>query len=92
MTNWTARDLDPPLTSLGAGNYTTQIYARADDAAQYPNNVSTQEKVVDRAGHLKVHLAPGGRLAVRSFRLRNIDGVAKKQRRRLRSGKRFRLI
>lgn len=65
MTNWTPRDLDLALTFLGSGKYTAEIYADADDAAQYPKNVSIQKKVVDRNGHLKVHLAPGGGLAVR---------------------------
>ena len=65
MTNWTPRDLDLPLGFLGPGKYTAEVYADAEDAARYPKDVSIQKKVVDRAGHLRVHLAPGGGLAVR---------------------------
>ncbi len=65
MTNWTPRDLDLTLTFLGSGRYNAEIYADAEDAAQYPKSVSIQKKVVDRASHLRVHMAPGGGLAVR---------------------------
>jgi len=65
MTNWTARKLDIPLTFLGDGKYTAEIYADADDAAQYPKNASIQKKSVDRNMHLEADLAPGGGYAVR---------------------------
>jgi len=65
MTNWTARELDIPLTFLGEGEYTAEIYADSDDAAQYPKNVSIQKKSVHRGMHLKATLAPGGGYAVR---------------------------
>lgn len=65
MTNWTARKLDIPLTFLGDGKYTAEIYADADDAAQYPKNASIQKKSVDRNMHLEAALAPGGGYAVR---------------------------
>ncbi|HTU47882.1 MAG TPA: glycoside hydrolase family 97 protein [Bryobacteraceae bacterium] len=65
MTNWTARKLDIPLTFLGDGKYTAEIYADADDAAQYPKNASIQKKSVDRNMHLEAPLAPGGGYAVR---------------------------
>ena len=65
MTNWTGRQLEIPLTFLGSGQYTAEIYADADDAAKYPKNVSIQKKSVDRGARLKANLAPGGGYAVR---------------------------
>jgi alpha-glucosidase len=65
MTNWSARELDIPLTFLGSGSYTAEIYADAEDAAQYPKNLSIRRQTVNRAMHLKAQLAPGGGYAVR---------------------------
>src|SRR5262249_9731614 len=52
MTNWTPREFDLPLTFLGAGHYTAEIYADATDADKYPKNVSVQKKTVDNKAHL----------------------------------------
>jgi alpha-glucosidase len=65
MTNWNSRELDLPLSFLGSGRYTAEIYADAPDAAQYPKSVSIQKKTVDRNSHLDIKLAPGGGYAVR---------------------------
>jgi alpha-glucosidase len=65
MTNWTGRDLDLPLTFLGPGRYTAEIYADADDANQYPKGVRVYKQVVDRTKHLHAKLAEGGGYAVR---------------------------
>ncbi|HUK15281.1 MAG TPA: glycoside hydrolase family 97 protein [Bryobacteraceae bacterium] len=65
MTNWNPRDLDIPLSFLGPGRYRAEIYADAEDADRLPKNVSIVKQTVDRAGHLKAHLAPGGGYAVR---------------------------
>ena len=65
MTGWTSRELDLPLSFLGAGKWTAEIYADADDADRYPKNVSIQKKTVDAGTHLKAKLAPGGGYAVR---------------------------
>ncbi len=65
MTNWSPRELDIPLSFLGAGRYTAEIYADAPDAGQYPKSVTIQKKTVDRASHLKLQLAAGGGYAVR---------------------------
>jgi alpha-glucosidase len=65
ITNWTPREFDVPLSFLGAGKWTAEIYADADDAAQYPKGVSIQKKTVDASTHLKAKLAPGGGYAVR---------------------------
>jgi alpha-glucosidase len=71
MTNWTARDLDLPLSFLGPGRYTAEIYADASDAAQYPKSVSIQKKIVDRNARLAIKLSPGGGYAVRFVPLPN---------------------
>jgi alpha-glucosidase len=65
MTNWTPRDLDLPLSFLGEGRYTAEIYADAPDAAQYPKSMTILKKTVDRNSHLAAKLAPGGGYAVR---------------------------
>jgi alpha-glucosidase len=65
MTNWQARDLDLPLSFLGAGRYRAEIYADASDADRLPRNTSIVKQTVDRSMHLKPHLAPGGGYAVR---------------------------
>jgi alpha-glucosidase len=65
MTNWSSRQLDIPLTFLGSGRYTAEIYADSPDADRFPKNVSIQRQPVDRTGHLKPQLAPGGGYAVR---------------------------
>ncbi len=65
MTDWTAREIEIPLTFLGPGRYVAQIYADADDAAQYPKNVSVRKENVNATMSLKAKLAPGGGFAVR---------------------------
>jgi alpha-glucosidase len=65
MTNWDGRTLDLALTFLGPGTYEAEIYADADDAAQYPKGVSIQKKTVNAGMHLTATLAPGGGYAVR---------------------------
>ncbi len=65
MSDWTPRELEVPLSFLGPGRYTAEIYADEADAAQYPKGVSVQKKTVDRAGQLTIKLAPGGGYAVR---------------------------
>ena len=65
MTDWTARDLDLPLSFLGPGKYRAEIYADATDAGKYPTNTSIRKQTVDHTMHLKMQLAPGGGYAVR---------------------------
>jgi len=65
MTDWAPREFDIPLTFLGSGRYTAEIYADATDADKYPKNVSIQKKVVDNKAHLTIKMAPGGGYAVR---------------------------
>ncbi len=65
LTSWTPREVEIPLSFLGAGKYTAEIYADADDADRYPKNVSARKETVDRTMRLKAAMAPGGGYAVR---------------------------
>jgi alpha-glucosidase len=65
MTNWDVRSLDLPLTFLGNGSYTAEIYQDAEDANQAPTRVSIVKQKVNRSTHLKAQLASGGGYAVR---------------------------
>jgi alpha-glucosidase len=65
MTSWQALDLFVPLRFLGPGQYVAEIYADADDAAQYPKNVSIRKENVDATTNLEIKMAPGGGYAVR---------------------------
>jgi alpha-glucosidase len=65
MTNWTARGLEIPLTFLGSGRYTAEIYQDAEDAGTYPKNIRVLKETVDRSTRLKAPLASGGGYAVR---------------------------
>ncbi|MDQ2841859.1 MAG: glycoside hydrolase family 97 C-terminal domain-containing protein [Acidobacteriota bacterium] len=65
MTNWNSRELELPLTFLGPGRYTAEIYADAPNAAQYPKSICATKKPVDRNSRLSIKLAPGGGYAVR---------------------------
>lgn len=65
MTNWSPRDMAIPLAFLRSGRYTAEIYADAEDAAEYPKNVGVRRQSVDRDMHLNTKLAPGGGYAVR---------------------------
>ena len=65
VTNWTARDLRVPLTFLGNGRYTAEIYEDAADAAQIPKHVSILRRDVERNDTLTLPLATGGGCAIR---------------------------
>ncbi len=65
MSNWTPREFELPLSFLGTGRYTAEIYADGSEAANYPKNVSIQKRPVDRNGHITIKMAPGGGYAVR---------------------------
>jgi alpha-glucosidase len=65
MTSWTPREMEVPLTFLGSGRYTAEIYADAPDASQYPKSVSVRKQTVDSGTKLAVKMAGGGGFAVR---------------------------
>jgi alpha-glucosidase len=65
ITNWTPRTLDVPLSFLGTGAYTAEIYADGGDAASEPKHVDIRRQQVTRTQSLTLHLAPGGGCAIR---------------------------
>ena len=65
MTDWSPRELDIPLSFLGEGEFTAEIYADAADAERNPKNVVVTKKQVNRGTVLKVKLAAGGGNAIR---------------------------
>jgi alpha-glucosidase len=65
MTNWSPRELDVPLSFLGAGKYKAEIYEDAADADKNPKNVRVHEETVDRSTNLKIKMVTAGGFAVR---------------------------
>lgn len=65
ISDWDAREIDVPLTFLGAGSFSADIYTDAPDAATQPKNSVREQRRVDSKTVLKVKLAPGGGAAVR---------------------------
>jgi alpha-glucosidase len=65
MTDWDARDIDVPLSFLGAGQYRAEIYRDGADADRQPKSVEVTKQTVDRTTRLKARLASGGGYAVR---------------------------
>jgi len=64
MTNWNGRDLEIPLSFLGAGEYDAQIFADGSDADKVATSLSITTRRVKASDKLNAHLAPGGGLAV----------------------------
>ena len=46
INNWSARDVSLPLSFLGDGNYTADVYADAADAATEPKHLEISHKAV----------------------------------------------
>lgn len=65
MSNWSPRTLELPLSFLGQGRYTAEVYADAPDADRFPKKVAISKQAVTRETTLKAALAPGGGYAVR---------------------------
>ena len=65
MTNWTPRTVQVPLTFLGSGTYTAEIYADAVDADTNPQHVAISRQVVRAGQTLSLKLASGGGCAIR---------------------------
>jgi alpha-glucosidase len=64
MTNWTARDLNVPLTFLGSGRWDAKIFADGPNANQNAKDLTVQTKQVTANDMLPLHLAQGGGAAV----------------------------
>jgi alpha-glucosidase len=65
ITNWTARTITVPLSFLGDGKYTAEIYADAPDAGTNPTHTSYTTQPVDKSTVLILNLATGGGAAIR---------------------------
>jgi alpha-glucosidase len=65
ITNWTARDIELPLTFLSKGDYIAEIYSDAPDADRNPKHTTIEQKRVNAAANLKMLLATGGGIAIR---------------------------
>ena len=65
ITNWTARNLSLPLSFLGSGNYTAEIYSDAADAKTNPKHTSITKQQVNNKTILQAKLVTGGGYAVR---------------------------
>lgn len=65
ITDWTPRTLSVPLSFLGAGPYTAEIYEDAADAAISPKHVTIHKQTVRSNQTLTLKLAPGGGCAIR---------------------------
>ena len=64
ITNWDPRTVKVPLSFLGEGKYTAEIYADAADAGTDAKHTEFSKQTVDRNTVLEVKMAPGGGNAV----------------------------
>ncbi|MBN2578957.1 MAG: glycoside hydrolase family 97 protein [Pirellulales bacterium] len=60
MTNWTARELNVPLSFLGPGKYQAELYVDGSLDEAQPNALRREEQAVTANAILKISLAPGG--------------------------------
>jgi alpha-glucosidase len=65
MTDWDARDIDLPLSFLGSGAYSAEIYSDGPTAATQPKDSVVETRRVNAQTVLKLKLAPGGGSAIR---------------------------
>jgi alpha-glucosidase len=64
MTNGDPRDLEIPLSFLGAGEFEAQIFADGADADKVATSLAISKKHLKAGDKLTIHLAPGGGAAV----------------------------
>jgi len=64
ITNWTARDLDLPLGFLGTGRFTARTFRDGLNAEVDATSLAINQQEVSRASTLRLHLAPGGGVAI----------------------------
>ena len=65
ITGQYANTLDIPLSFLGPGKYTADIYSDASDSAEKPTDSTVEHRTVDSSSHLKAVLVSGGGQAIR---------------------------
>ncbi|KAA6461828.1 glycoside hydrolase family 97 protein [Acidobacteria bacterium AB60] len=64
ITNWDARDVKVPLSFLGGGKYTAEIYADAADAGTNATHTQFTTQQVDENTVLALHMVSGGGSAI----------------------------
>ncbi len=64
ITDWDARELDLPLSFLGSGDYSAEIYADGPNAASQPTDSVVDKRRVNARTVLKLKLAPAGGCAI----------------------------
>ncbi len=64
ITNWNPRTVQLPMTFLGEGKYTAEIYADAPDAGSDATHTTITKQPVDRSTTLEIKMAPGGGNAI----------------------------
>jgi alpha-glucosidase len=65
ITNWDSRTVRVPLSFLGEGKYTAEIYADAPDAGENATHTEFSTRQVDRDTVLDVRMVSGGGNAIR---------------------------
>ncbi len=65
ITNWDPREIELPLSFLGTGNYSAEIYADGPNAATNAKDSVFTRETVNARTTLKLKLAPGGGCAIR---------------------------
>jgi alpha-glucosidase len=70
LTNWDARDVEIDLSFLGPGSFQAEIHRDGPNADRVGVDYLRDVKPVSSADRLKIHLAPGGGVAIRIVRLK----------------------
>jgi len=60
MTNWSARDLEVPLSFLGEGTWEADIFKDGPNADRAAVDYAREKRAVGASDRLRIHLAPGG--------------------------------
>jgi alpha-glucosidase len=60
ITNWTAREIDVPLSFLASGDFDATLYVDGSMNDSQPNAVTKQQQLVGAGTTLKVSMASGG--------------------------------
>jgi alpha-glucosidase len=65
LTNWSPRDVDVPLSFLDAGAWEADVYRDGPNADRVAVDYVREKRAVNPSETLRIHLAPGGGLAIR---------------------------
>ncbi len=65
LTSWEPRDIEVDLSFLGTGSFTADIHRDGPNADRVGVDYVREQRRVTSADRLRVHLAPGGGLAIR---------------------------